>query len=186
MKEKVILYLAFALCVASTLLTMVHPLFCLASVVCALVLLFLGLFYLKSSHTDALTGLSNLHHLNQRKYRKSALCVAYVDLDHLKQINDTQGHKAGDDALKEVADHLQRACSRFETAYRIGGDEFLVVSLSSDAERFSNKLAAIRSSLSHIGISYGIAYGKAPLDPLIRTAEENMYAMKKQNARSLI
>lgn len=53
--------------------------------------------------------------------------VAVIDLDHFKRVNDTYGHAAGDRALCALADHLHSSMRGPDSAYRIGGEEFLVV-----------------------------------------------------------
>lgn len=80
--------------------------------------------------TDALTNVYNRNALEEmRKQIDSAyVYVAMVDIDDLKTINDTQGHCAGDTAIKEVADKL--TCIS-EFVFRLGGDEFLLISTQS-------------------------------------------------------
>ena len=182
MKSKTILVLACLGCILSMALMRVHPLFLIPAIGCALLLFLLAYALLKDSQTDALTGLSNLHRLNrmEKHYRKRpTLTAVYVDLDDLKQINDTLGHKEGNAALKEVADYLDSICQHGDAAYRIGGDEFLLISETATAQVLSERFTAASSALQHIGISYGIASGTAPLDSLICAAEQNMYAMKE-------
>lgn len=79
---------------------------------------------------DALTG---LHHRNACMEKidflmqhPSCVGIVYADVNGLKEINDTRGHQAGDEALKRAA-HLLAKCYGSENAYRMGGDEFLVL-----------------------------------------------------------
>ncbi|MBS1158644.1 MAG: diguanylate cyclase/phosphodiesterase with sensor [Proteobacteria bacterium] len=87
------------------------------------------------AHFDSLTGLPNRVLFNDRlqralvrakRYRQS-LAVLYVDLDHFKEINDTYGHAAGDEALKIVAARLLSTLRQNDTVSRRGGDEFVVI-----------------------------------------------------------
>lgn len=95
-----------------------------------------------ASH-DKLTGLRNryyfdgeLSRLTKESWRsKSANCLLYIDLDHFKVINDTQGHQQGDMVLKEVTNSLQRRLRDSDILCRIGGDEFVVILYQTSAER---------------------------------------------------
>ncbi len=87
------------------------------------------------AYHDSLTGLPNrrlfnsiLHHevaLSRRREKKIA--IFFLDLDRFKDVNDTMGHEAGDDLLKEVADRLKSTVRACDTIARIGGDEFNII-----------------------------------------------------------
>ena len=95
------------------------------------------------SRYDTLTGLRNRNAFNLAvdtlMQRRGAVGVVYADVNGLKEINDKYGHRAGDETLKRTADLLADCCGR-EHAYRVGGDEFLVlmpqVATQEFAERF--------------------------------------------------
>ena len=90
---------------------------------------------------DPLTGCANRRALDEDLPRALAsaerskldLAVAVVDLDGLKQINDAEGHAAGDSALRSLVDALRQALREADTLYRAGGDEFVVVAPFTDA-----------------------------------------------------
>ena len=79
---------------------------------------------------DALTGLHNrnacIEKIDFLMQHSSSIGIVYADVNGLKEINDTRGHQAGDEALKRAA-HLLAKCYGSENAYRMGGDEFLVL-----------------------------------------------------------
>ena len=83
---------------------------------------------------DSLTGLPNralftdrLTHAIDRRGRNHATAVYFLDVDRFKRINDSLGHGAGDDVLREVAARIQRTMRPEDTVARFGGDEFTVL-----------------------------------------------------------
>jgi len=84
---------------------------------------------------DALTGLPNRSYLNDRlsetlracESGATTFCLALIDLDRFKEVNDTLGHHVGDVLLKKVADRIARALRETDVAARLGGDEFAVL-----------------------------------------------------------
>lgn len=87
------------------------------------------------SSEDSLTGLQNRriiyerirHEIERVRRYKTELSLIFCDLDYFKEINDTYGHKAGDEVLKTIADILRRAVRTSDVVGRYGGDEFLIV-----------------------------------------------------------
>ena len=138
-------------------------------------LLWAAFFAQKLSRTDALTGLQNRHGLNtliqKKRNSTAAVGVLFLDLDLLKTTNDHLGYSQGDLRLRQLAALLRQETRTSGQAFRIGGDEFLVVlSLPDNAEHLSEILLQ-----SGIGVSVGIARGPArELSALIATASRNM------------
>src|SRR5260221_8728677 len=108
------------------------------------------------ARTDHLTGLANRREFERVMEREvalserhgRALSMMMIDLDNLKRINDRQGHRAGDAALRLVAQQLQRVVRASDVCARVGGDEFAVAMPETAIERareVANRLrAAIR------------------------------------------
>ena len=90
---------------------------------------------LQMARFDSLTGLANRRQLEERlpeamaRARRSGapMALLFLDIDHFKSINDTQGHAAGDDVLKQFALRLRDTVRVTDTVARLGGDEFVVV-----------------------------------------------------------
>jgi diguanylate cyclase (GGDEF)-like protein len=153
-----------------------------------------------AAHTDSLTRLANRLAFEDAYRRESARSLRYgtqfavllADLDRLKDINDRYGHGAGDEAICEVAHALRRTLRAGDFAARIGGDEFAVLLLDSDAEgarRLGARLARELREGGGAGLTLGVSYGVAhpdeaaePLDDVMRRADQALYASKKRNA----
>mgnify|MGYP001054382567 FL=1 len=154
------------------------------------------------AYYDTLTSLPNrrllLDRLNRalaqaRRFRR-AMAVMFLDLDRFKQINDTLGHSAGDELLKQVAQRLTRCVRAGDTVARAGGDEFVIVltevSHPEDAARVAQKIIeACATPLSLSGqrldftLSIGIALypvdGTDDFDELMIKADMAMYEAKE-------
>jgi len=150
---------------------------------------------------DTLTGLPNRTLLSERIdwYMKQArrgrwfLCVAFLDLDGFKNINDTYGHDAGDHVLKVVAQRLRKELREVDTIARLGGDEFAIAftELGSHEEcaplvrRILETASAPIPFKDHrleVSCSIGLTfYSQAPEvdgDQLLRQADQAMYEAK--------
>ncbi|MGH6786390.1 MAG: putative bifunctional diguanylate cyclase/phosphodiesterase [Novosphingobium sp.] len=150
---------------------------------------------------DSLTGLANRHRMSKRliatlqaySASKRSCAVLMIDLDRFKQVNDTLGHQAGDELLKQVAQRLQRVVTEVGCEIgRLGGDEFQIMLPDLDDRGRLGEIAktvitmisqpySIEGSRCVIGASVGIAI--APYDginheDLIRSADLALYASK--------
>lgn len=147
---------------------------------------------------DALTGLLNraglLERLEgerlRRRRRADPLALLLVDVDRLKQVNDSRGHRAGDDVLCRVASGIARACRGGDACGRWGGDEFLVVAPSTSADGAWALATRIRESVADSGpdagpsVSIGVAVADAlpataSVDRLLQAADRALYAAKR-------
>jgi diguanylate cyclase (GGDEF)-like protein/PAS domain S-box-containing protein len=151
---------------------------------------------------DPLTGLPNralfgdrLRHVLARRGRDSATAVYFLDLDRFKRINDSLGHGAGDEVLREVAERLSAVVRPEDTVARFGGDEFTVLCESvggvleavSIADRLQRPLrqplraggAELRLSAS-IGVALVEADDNGDGQHLIEDADAAMYRAKER------
>lgn len=97
-----------------------------------------------SAHTDALTGVGNRLYFDlqvKKLWLQQTPCtVAFIDMDELKYCNDTFGHTEGDFYIIRVSNLLQQLCGEQEQVFRIGGDEFVILSLTANAEELRKRL----------------------------------------------
>ncbi|MDY8110272.1 GGDEF domain-containing protein [Fulvimarina sp. 2208YS6-2-32] len=146
------------------------------------------------AHVDGLTGLANRRALDSELERRSAdvASVLFLDLDGFKSVNDTLGHEAGDEILKQVADRIRARLSPGDFAARIGGDEFVVLCRHGPPEAAHALGKVLDETISGhyaigmdrvvLGVSVGIAIGRncASNDGrLLREADRAMYASKR-------
>jgi diguanylate cyclase (GGDEF)-like protein/PAS domain S-box-containing protein len=155
--------------------------------------------YRKEASEDILTGLSN------RRYIRSILeskfiefnevnipfGVAFIDIDHFKNVNDVYGHDIGDDVLKLVANTLESNLRRHDAVGRWGGEEFIAVFSDVDLEglniiteklRFLVEASKLRLNDSelHVTISIGATISKPDdtVESIVKRADERMYQSK--------
>lgn len=188
MRPKHLLCLMAFLCGCTTLLILFSPLFAVPSLILQLAMLLLALKILQDSQTDTLTGASNLRKLsNLLNYYHHAkeLTVIYLDVNDLKQLNDHKGHDSGNQALKEIAAFMLQVAGDAAQVYRIGGDEFILISVGSKSSDLIQLWNTKIDGLHHVGFSYGIATGAGKaLESLIGDAEQQMYIMKQGHNKS--
>lgn len=150
------------------------------------------------AHSDHLTGLPNRRSYEERlaqavaRSRRGAtpLALAYLDVDHFKQINDSLGHAVGDAVLREFARRLAATVRSTDTVARLAGDEFVVVleqvGSPLECERIAAKLLdAIRAPFTVDGrtlavtASIGIAWSARPEQgALAHAADDGLYRSK--------
>ena len=147
---------------------------------------------------DGLTGLANrayvLETLAAQLKARKPLALLFIDLDGFKEINDTLGHNAGDDALVTVAERLENTGRQDVLAGRMGGDEFVVLvpmtqfeTLDSLREYGDQIVATVSEPMvaagqpAQLGASVGIAVhdGHMGPDQLVSFADDAMYAAKR-------
>jgi diguanylate cyclase (GGDEF)-like protein len=150
----------------------------------------------KKSITDELTNVLNRNAMNDRVDEflsekcklPEVMGVAFADLNGLKKINDSLGHKAGDSLLKNAAELLQKAFAGYEI-YRVGGDEFVMFCPGVTEGLFMQQIAQLRllaDSTEHISFAVGAVYCKGDYDIIsaMHTADERMYKDKQNYYRN--
>jgi diguanylate cyclase (GGDEF)-like protein len=148
---------------------------------------------------DGLTGLFNKRkflELKQSLFRgQKTIAVFNFDVNNLKQMNDTYGHEMGDRLIKKAADSLKAIEARNVLAFRVGGDEFVVVALHVDnegAERIRKKWEDALEDLNSRSddiicvIACGMAFGEEgfDLEQILALADQRMYEDKKRKKES--
>ena len=142
---------------------------------------------LQLTKKDQLTGVLN----RQAFYADTAIspeeitALVSVDMNGLKNINDTRGHAAGDEALCTLALCLLRAERKGQYVYRTGGDEFVIVCRNADQSDVLQLIERIRKNVAETDYSCAIGYscaaeGEKTFDNMLRESDEMMYAEKAE------
>lgn len=148
-----------------------------------------------SAYTDSLTGVGNRMAFDMQVHklweRRLPCTVAFIDMDDLKCCNDHAGHKEGDHYIQSVSNLLQGVCLENEYLYRIGGDEFVIISLWATENDLAQRLEDahgryIKDMRKRVDYNCGFSYGcthiaKSTPDAynnLLSTADQKMYEYK--------
>jgi diguanylate cyclase (GGDEF)-like protein len=154
------------------------------------------------AYFDTVTGLPNRHYFNQQLPKKigeaaklhKICCLMFIDLDDFKVINDTYGHRVGDQLLADVGQRLKDNLKSGDEVFRIGGDEFAILILDNNQFSHVRELAAkiirncaekfiINNNDLYIGVSIGISGSTQPdiqAADLLRSADSAMYRAKNE------
>jgi len=165
-------------------------------------------FAVAASGLDLLTGLRSRVGLKEDLAREHSrflragkpFCIAIMDIDHFKAINDTHGHDAGDHVLAAVADHVSRSLRPFDDAYRMGGEEFLLCLKDADLatglkvlERLRASLEALPITLSNsksinITASFGLTSSAPDMtaEAMLHRADQALYRAKNQGRNMIV
>lgn len=151
---------------------------------------------------DPLTGLANRSLFHDRLTRELAraarhghgAALLFIDLDRFKTINDSLGHSAGDDLLREMAGRLSRCTRKVDTVARLSGDEFVIilaeVASAAHAEQAANRIISAMATpielagksllvTGSVGITYFPSDGEST-ETLLKNADMAMYEAKAQ------
>ena len=165
---------------------------------------------IEAAITDALTGLHNRRYMEshlatlveQAATRGKPLSLLVLDIDYFKSINDTYGHDAGDDVLREFALRVKKSIRGIDLACRLGGEEFVVVMPETDmavagmvAERLRRRIASEGFAIDHgartveVTISIGLAALAAASDDaaaIIKRADQALYRAKRDGRNRVV
>lgn len=159
---------------------------------------------------DPLTGLHNRRYMQShlamligdRGVQGMPLSILAIDIDYFKAINDTHGHSAGDEVLKEFAQRMRRSLRNADLMCRVGGEEFVVIMPDTDAEVGFRVAERLRLSIERepfavvdgsamvpitisIGMT-GIVVGQSTADAILRRADEALYKAKRSGRNRVI
>ena len=142
---------------------------------------------LQLTKKDSLTGL-----LNRQAYfadinndSKSITALISIDMNGLKILNDNEGHSAGDEALVTLALCFARPLGSRQSAYRIGGDEFIIVCRKTSEEKVVDIVGKIKESVSKTEYTCSIGYsfnteGNKSINDLLKESDQMMYEEKEK------
>ncbi|MBO7402688.1 MAG: sensor domain-containing diguanylate cyclase [Lachnospiraceae bacterium] len=140
-------------------------------------------------YIDSLSRIRNRKFLDEKLIYEPCKAVVMADIDLFKEVNDTAGHQCGDEAIRKVAQILDRSVRKGDVVIRYGGDEFMMVFFDISRESLEKKLSKFRTELEKISfesnkdvkitMSFGAAYGTGLVNNLIKTADKALYESKK-------
>ena len=158
------------------------------------------------SLADELTGLYNRRgfyalveqELKMANRLKKGIYLLYADLDGFKEVNDTLGHKEGDEVLRNTARILKATFRTSDIVARLGGDEFVVLPIGTEGDNVDNVIARLQRNIDlnndgkdlkyKLSMSVGVAYydPEAPfsIDELLARADRSMYENKRKKKSS--
>lgn len=157
----------------------------------------------RDAKTDALTGAGNRrdfeehldHILHSKRTPTGRHFVMLIDMDRFKDINDSHGHAAGDEALKHLVKTVKGVIRDTDAVCRIGGDEFAVILKDATSEGAANKFMQIRETFNKMAFDHdgknipvSATFADAELDAdhehsllqIIQEVDEKLYAQKRE------
>ena len=144
---------------------------------------------IKERDLDGLTGIRNrfcyenyLRALDRMNF--DSLSIIYIDADFLHELNNTEGHDAGDELIRCVAKEASNVWG-IDNAFRIGGDEFVAFDYDMDRKKIMNRIDSFRRKMGEHKYSVSVGFShtdtKVDLQELITNAEKMMYEEKKKH-----
>ncbi len=158
------------------------------------------------SHSDFLTNLYNRRYFfelgkkffSSAKRRNTNFSVAMIDIDHFKSVNDTYGHDAGDEVLKNVAQILKNRFRESDIVSRFGGEEFCIFAADLTRNDSIRVFEEIRNSVEQsymtiggesVGVTISIGVCTVPedtLDDMIKQSDLMLYEAKRMGRNRLV
>lgn len=148
--------------------------------------------YQQASVRDGLTGLFDrkAYYSDLQSIETKVTGIISIDMNMLKYINDNEGHEAGDKALKVISHIISTSLdSKHMDAYRMGGDEFIVISTSSRLNAIDNTITRIQQEMAKTPYHIALGWAKKEnttftIDEMSKAAEEMMYENKAEYYRT--
>ncbi|MEJ7615538.1 MAG: GGDEF domain-containing protein [Pyrinomonadaceae bacterium] len=159
----------------------------------------------EAAFTDHLTGLANRRRFERQLQREAArtlrfsrpFCLLLLDIDHFKNVNDSFGHVAGDDAIRQLAKALQSGTRGIDTVARIGGEEFAIILTETNFSGGIDVAERLRSAVSEMDVpgvgritaSFGVAEfpsSTGDTRELMTVADGAMYEAKRQGRNRVV
>lgn len=142
------------------------------------------ILYSNDIRRDSLTGLLNRYAFYDdcNIYNKNIAAAASMDMNGLKDLNDSLGHEAGDKALIKIGECMTKVVDEKTYVYRVGGDEFIILFSYSDEKLISEVIKQISTDVSSAGYSissgFAIRGAKDSIDDVVRESDKLMYQEK--------
>jgi diguanylate cyclase (GGDEF)-like protein len=155
----------------------------------------------QQSRSDRLTGLLNRGaweeaadlECDRNERSQSEYSLLMIDVDHFKSFNDSKGHQAGDECLRQVAEIVRRTCRFTDIVGRYGGEEFVVLASDSDeatALRLAEDICRAVSDLKilhpaaptgkYVTVSVGVSGGGESWSEALKRADDALYVAKRE------
>lgn len=191
--EAIVLLVLTISCVMATILEACDIFeICLNATMAASVSFFYMYLYAQRYNYDTVTGALKRRCLysDAKNHKRKNMAIFSIDLNCLKQINDTYGHEEGDRALETLGREVQNALDYRCHLYRVGGDEFVILGIRIGEEEAKNIMYRIRTRME--ATKYRCAIGLAFYQPkdnfeeVLRRADQAMYENKKQMKKNIV
>lgn len=145
--------------------------------------------YRRLAYTDVMTGLMNkAAYIEEEKKPLTESCVyLMMDINNLKRINDTYGHRTGDDVIISAADYIKKYFDK-ALCYRFGGDEFIVICKEYTLDKVRQLIADMRNEMEHdnkarqvpveLAVGYSCSGSSDTVEDMFQRADRSMYEDK--------
>ena len=182
--ERFIMPICAVFCLSSSLLDVLYGGVRTNEAIIISSIFFYLVLFSNDNRRDSLTGLLNRQAFYDdcNLYNRSIGAIASLDMNGLKLLNDTQGHQAGDKALTTIGSCMLKIADERTLAYRIGGDEFIIIFLHSDEKVITDVEKKITDSVTaagyNISTGYAVRGDEDAVDDVVRKSDDRMYKAK--------
>ncbi len=182
--ERLVIPICALLCLASSLVDAYAGGIRLNEAIMISSISFYVFLYTHDNRRDSLTGLLNRQAFYEDSvvFAKDIKAVVSLDMNGLKEINDKQGHQAGDKALATIGLCIEQALGYDAQAYRVGGDEFLILVFHNSKDRIKKATDSIKESINNngyfISVGYSLVEENEDLEETIKKSDKAMYEDK--------